>query len=39
MEKDLAEANKRAEMWEDTATRHETDLIELRESLDRGGKK
>ena len=35
MEKDLAEVSKRAEDWEATATRHEQDLIALRESLDR----
>ncbi len=33
MEKDLADANKRAEQWEEVATRHENDLIELRDSL------
>lgn len=37
MEKDLADAEKRAESWETTATIHERALIELRESLDRGG--
>jgi hypothetical protein len=35
MEKDLADANKRAEMWEEAVTKHEQDLIVLRESLDR----
>lgn len=35
MEKDLVEVSKRAEDWEATATRHEQDLIALRESLDR----
>jgi hypothetical protein len=38
MEKDLAEANNRAEGWEAVATEHEHRLIELHESLDRGGK-
>lgn len=38
MEKDLAEANKRAEMWEEAATKHEQDIIKLYESLDRRGK-
>ena len=37
MEKDLADAEKRAESWEAAATIHERALIELRESLDRGG--
>jgi hypothetical protein len=35
MEKDLAEANKRAESWEEVATSHEQDIIKLYESLDR----
>lgn len=39
MEKDLAEANKRADGWEAVATKHEQRLIELHESLDRGGRK
>jgi hypothetical protein len=39
MEKDLADAQKRAEDWETAATKHEQELIELHESLDRGGKK
>lgn len=39
MEKDLADANKRAEMWEDAATANEKALFELYESIDRGGKK
>jgi hypothetical protein len=39
MEKDLADANKRAEMWEDAATANEKALFELYESLDCGGKK
>lgn len=38
MEKDLADANKRAEMWEEVATKHEQDIIKLYESLDRRGK-
>jgi hypothetical protein len=37
MEKDLTEANKRADAWEEAATRHEKAIIELYESLDRGG--
>ena len=39
MEKDLADANKRAEAWEDTATKHEQEIIRLHESLDRRGAK
>jgi hypothetical protein len=39
MEKDLADTNKRAEMWEDAATANEKALFELYESIDRGGKK
>jgi hypothetical protein len=35
MEKDLADANKRAEDWEDTATKHEQEIIRLHESQDR----
>jgi hypothetical protein len=35
MEKDLADANKRADGWEEAATANERALIELRESLDR----
>ncbi len=35
MEKDLAGAVKRAEEWEAVATKHEQELIELHESLDR----
>lgn len=35
MEKDLEEANSRAEKWEAVATEHERALIDLRESLDR----
>lgn len=35
MEKDLADANKRAEMWEATATQHEQEIFRLHESLDR----
>jgi hypothetical protein len=38
MEKDLADANKRAEKWEEAATKHEQDIIKLYESLDRRGK-
>jgi hypothetical protein len=36
MEKDLVDANKRADEWEEAATAHEKTIIELRESLDRG---
>ena len=39
MEKDLEEANKRADMWEETATKHEQEIIRLHESLDRRGEK
>jgi hypothetical protein len=39
MEKDLAEANKRADRWEEVATKHEQDIIKLYESLDRRGEK
>lgn len=39
MEKDLADANKRAEMWENAVTTNEKALFELYESIDRGGKK
>ena len=39
MEKDLEEANKRAAMWEETATSHEQEVIRLHESLDRRGTK
>ena len=39
MEKDLEEANKRADMWEETATKHEQEVIRLHESLDRRGTK
>jgi hypothetical protein len=39
MEKDLADANKRAEMLEGAATADEKALFELYESIDRGGKK
>lgn len=35
MEKDLASAIKKAADWEEVATTHERDLIELRESLSR----
>ncbi len=35
MEKDLAEANKRAAGWEETATKHEQEIFRLHESLDR----
>ena len=35
MEKDLAEANKRADDWEDIATKHEQELIRIYESADR----
>jgi hypothetical protein len=35
MEKDLADAVKRADMWEEVATKHEQDIIKLYESLDR----
>ena len=35
MEKDLAEANKRADQWEEVATKHEQEIIRLNESLDR----
>lgn len=35
MEKDLADANKRADGWEEVATKHEQDIIKLYESLDR----
>ncbi len=38
MEKDLADAVKRADMWEETATKHEQEIIRLHESLDRRGK-
>jgi hypothetical protein len=38
MEKDLADANTRAEKWEEVATKNEKALIELYESLDHGGK-
>ena len=34
MEKDLADANKRADMWEEAATKHEQEIIRLHESLD-----
>lgn len=37
MEKDLADANKRADKWEEAATLHEKTIIELRESFDRRG--
>lgn len=37
MEKDLEDANKLAEMWEEAATTNEKALRELYESLDRGG--
>ncbi len=39
MEKDFADANKRAEMLEGAATANEKALFELYESIDRGGKK
>ena len=39
MEKDLEEANKRADMWEETTTKHEQEVIRLHESLDRRGTK
>jgi hypothetical protein len=39
MEKDLADANKRAEKWEEVATKHEQALIELHERADRRGEK
>lgn len=39
MEKDLADANKRAETWENVATTNEKALFELYENIDRGGKK
>jgi hypothetical protein len=39
MEKDLADANKRADRWEEVATKHEQDIIKLYESLDRRGEK
>lgn len=35
MEKDLVDANKRAEMWEAAATQHEQEIFRLHESLDR----
>ena len=35
MEKDLDEANKRADAWEAVATKHEQEIFQLRESLDR----
>lgn len=35
MEKDLDDANKRAEAWEAVATKHEHEIFQLRESLDR----
>ncbi len=35
MEKDLEAANKRADGWEEAATRHERELIELNEVLGR----
>ena len=38
MEKDLEIANNRAQQWEDIATIHERDLIELHESLSRTGR-
>lgn len=38
MEKDLADANKRADKWEEAATLHEKTIIELRESFDRRGR-
>lgn len=34
MEKDLTDANKRADGWEYVATRHELELITLRETID-----
>ena len=37
-EQDLAAAYRRVDEWEAVATLHERALIELRESLDRGGK-
>lgn len=37
MEQDLADAWHKADLWEETATTHEKDLINLRESLDRRG--
>ena len=39
MEKDLADANKRAANWEEVATKHEQEIIRLHESLDRRGEK
>ncbi len=38
IEKDLADANKRADKWEEAATLHEKTIIELRESFDRRGR-
>ena len=35
MEKDLAEASKRAEQWEAVATKHEQEIFRLHESLDK----
>ena len=35
LEKDLKEANKRADSWEKTAEAHEREIIGLHESLDR----
>lgn len=35
MEKDLAEAISKAEKWEETATKHELEIIRLHENLDR----
>ena len=35
MEKDLEEANRRAEQWEEVATKHEQELIRLNELFDR----
>ena len=39
MEKDLEAANKLADMWEETATKLEQEVIRLHESLDRRGTK
>ncbi len=35
MEKDLIEVNRKAENWEEIATKHEQEIIRLNESFDR----
>ena len=39
MEKDLTNAVEQADMWEETATKHEQEIIRLHESFDRRGTK